>query len=678
MTKLLDERSGQNIVAGNDHTTNFLAHHSNNNLVDILNNFYFNFYGGAGEARDSIRNFINSRDATYDIQAPSNRIRWISLNRNTGVVVPNFENPNELLNGLVRFCLTLNGGAFIDKSFRFHDGQEDVSICFLEHEIMGMDLTPENCLVLSSRLNNVSLRKIHNYLKAEQEYRDNCQTPGAPDTVSPNCRLLLNNKRKWDPERVHKKSFVSRFRQTAGYDINRGDFDPNHGNILDANTLSVSSVNNRIMIYNLQINPKALKMNANSEGSFFYRSYQQWFDGKPIVSTKDGNPFEIVNVNVISLDSNPAIVQTNLNLNSDLWTASENPLFRNANSALIFNGGYFIVPQNINTLTDITLDNFGVLDPAGNLLWDRLKPIGFFFSRENLGIGRVALNPVNGTHLPIPKAYSSYFAVIYKETVSNMIRVVRHSTFIRAHRTINVTCGYILDDGKYYITKQPVIRMRNGLRTSQNNEPDLIVANPEGILAYDWAFCTGPIYIMDGNQEFNIETLTGKQFLIDDSDIPADAAEYAQVENRINTIASAHAAIPDPLTQITRNKPPNFTRYRIDPAAKNNFMFKYSDNSDNFGFPMRNSNRLIPHSIIGAKDGRMCLIFVEGRGYSAPGLERSQISHLCKNIGMQLAVSLDGGYSGDAIYKIDGGQRKYIQDFPERRGLGLSITMAYP
>ena len=628
MTKLLDQRSGNPPSPGNDETTEFLGDPSYNNLVDTLNQFYSQFYSPApGEATGSIRDFINSKGPTYDIQLDGHpaTIRWISANRRTGVVVPGFEDSRNLIIGLARYCMNLHATPFIQKRFKFENVEEDVSICFLEPDIMGMDLNHENCLVLSSDFQNRNLRRINNYLEAEQQYRDHCQNVGAPDTVSPDCNARLQNKRKWDPERVHKKSFVSRFSQSPAYDRNEGDIDTTLVDILDANTLSVSSADQSVQIYNLQINPKALKMNPNSEGSFFYRSYQQWFDAKSIDPKKDGTPFEIVNVNVISLGGGG---QANLNINSDLWTASQNPDFANSNSAAIVNGGYFVVPQNINSLTNITLGPLGVLDPAGNLLMDRLKPIGFFYKEGNLGIGHAGtgLDPTNGTHLPIPKAYSPYFAVIYSEIGGN-ITIRRHSDFIAAHNTIDVTCGYILDDGTYYITTQPVIRMLNGNRLSITTAPDLIPGNPEGVLPYNWAFCTGPIYLFGGDFEFDLETLTGKEFIIDDSDVPADAAQFLQVENRRN--ADPRAQVEIPLQQITRNKPPNFTRYRIDMYAKNNFMFKYSDENDSFGFPMRNSNRLVSHSIFAVKNGRIYIMFVEGRGYDAPGLERSQVSHLC-------------------------------------------------
>lgn len=687
MTKLLDRRSGQPPTPGNDETTDFLGDPSYNNLVDTLNEFYSHFYpqANSGEARGSIRDFINSKlpDRSYDIQregyppAHPYLIRWISRNRRTGVVVPEFHNPNELMNGLARYCLFIHGGQLIQKRFQFSHGQEDVSICFLEPDIFGMDLTTENCLVLTSDfpVQTKQLRRINNYLEAEQQYRDNCQNVGALDTISPDCNALLQRKRKWDPERVHKKSFVSRFSQSAGYDKHSGEFDMIN-DILDTNTLSVSSSTNSVEIYNLQINPKALKMNPNSEGSFFYRSYQQWFDAKTIDPKKDGTPFELVNINVISLQLGSNI---NLNLNADLWTSSQNPDFANARSAVIVNGGYFVVPQNLNTLTNITLGSLGILDATGNLLMDRLKPIGFFYKAGNLGSASPSgLDPTNGTHLPIPKAYSPYFAVIYQESASGNIVIKRHNEFIRAHNTLDVTCGYILDDGTYYITTQKVIRMRNGNRLSIHNPPDLIPGNTENVLPYNWAFCTGPIYIYENNFEFDIQTLTGKQFIIDDSDVPADAILYQQVQARLMADPQAQIDIPDPANQIMRNKPPNFTTYRIDPYAKNNFMFKYSDENDSYGFPMRNSNRLVSHSILGYKNGRLYVIFVEGRGYDAPGLERSQVSHLCKNLEMEYAVSLDGGFSGDAIYKIDGGNRKYLQNYPERRPLGLSLTFSYP
>ncbi len=169
---------------------------------------------------------------------------------------------------------------------------------------------------------------------------------------------------------------------------------------------------------------------------------------------------------------------------------------------------------------------------------------------------------------------------------------------------------------------------------------------------YDWAFCSGPILVWDKTIVFDLDTMLTTQFTIDSDDTP-----YLQ-------------GVQHPRLNST---------YRLLPNAPNNFMFRTEAIGDAIGaYGSRHSNRIGIHSILATtKEGGVMSFMVEGRGYDAPGLDRVQVAHLVNKFNIINAISLDGGFSANAVFKVKGREKMWLQSDPEKRHVGLSISFSF-
>ncbi len=72
------------------------------------------------------------------------------------------------------------------------------------------------------------------------------------------------------------------------------------------------------------------------------------------------------------------------------------------------------------------------------------------------------------------------------------------------------------------------------------------------------------------------------------------------------------------------------------------------------------------------EDGSVVFFLVEGRGFDAAGIDRSQLAEIIALFGVKDAVSLDGGFSAQGVLK-DGSLGYFLVNDPEKRRVGVAM-----
>jgi hypothetical protein len=180
---------------------------------------------------------------------------------------------------------------------------------------------------------------------------------------------------------------------------------------------------------------------------------------------------------------------------------------------------------------------------------------------------------------------------------------------------------------------------------------------------YKWAFCSGVLLVYNRAVVFDLDIMLNSQFYV--------------VENDTPTIYKV-PAISAPML-ATRNKPPTFTKYKLLQQSQNNYKFKSSSQNDIFdSYGVKMSNRYAIHNVMGiTTTGKVMFFLVEGRGFNGVGLDRVQVAYLVDKFDIEKAISLDGGFSANAVYKMDDGTKRYLQNDPQKRRLGTSMTFRF-
>lgn len=610
---------------------------ANENILKTLEDFTSRFYNNSNLGIDTyIRN-----NPLKGSKLKRNGWHWIPQTRDAGVSVPGFEESRSLMRGLGKYCFELGQAEIFDVPFdprkenKKPINQQGCVLYYLEPELKNelSELTYDNCLILSADPSNYN-RRMNNFYKTFNnidnlsnactfQIQDNPGGGVNVDLSNRGCRKALDDSVRSQTTMTMEKPLYNPLINAPGYDSSKGEI--KNDIVLDGNnfpgTRRVIDKGQNLRIYSLPLNPEALHMKQDGQSSLVYKSYQNWMDYNNIPDVDDGEYMETVNLNIITFTPKTRHI-IKLNHGKSLWDANNE--LSDYPTAITINGGYFIVGPNINKLTRHIIDDN-----------DGYKPIGFYYDKNIRD---------NGTYLPIPKPYRPYFGVI--SCKNNKISIEYHEKFIKKHRTIDQVIKYQLDDGTIYSTQQPVIKMNNS--RAKGKTPVLKNSRDN----YDWAFCSGPMLVSDGKVVFNFDTMFTKQFTINNSDKPSVRGE---------------------------TKPPNNTRYKLLPKAPNNFMFKSGPQGDgNTAYGSRHSNRMMIHNVMGiTKDDKVMCFMIEGRGYDAPGLDRVQVANLVKKFNIETAISLDGGFSANAVYKTDNEQQKWLQNDPEKRDLGLSISFAF-
>ena len=633
---------------------------ANQPIIDVLNDFTESFYNSS---MYRIETYLNNNP---DMQAINHAtgLKTGFPNRNININLQAFNDPKELLRGLARYCQRL--GHFIPNR-QIINGEPVGSLFFLETDIAGAQFTLKNSLVFNDtpvanvkNFNNMDkfIQNIRNIETgcdgrrfSDDIFRDNDAArtrAGQPIdhsdiTRQRLCADAVEKVEKWHPESTMSSTLVSPLINSMYYNQASGTF--NRNIILSRtnfpNQLEAIDAAENLSIFKMQINPKALRMAPNTPGALFYHNYQNWLDYNPLRTDMDGNEIETVRLNIILVDPKGRY-NVDLNYFTDLWDAT-----RSTNSCFSINGGYYTVAENVNDLTTHIINQRHV---------NKQRPIGFCFNET-------VTDGTNGTYLPIPKAYRSHFGVVWCEH-NNVLHIDTHDDFMALHETINQPIGYLLDNGNIYTTDQPVIRMNNsGAGGAGGVIGTTPVMSPGNRRNYKWAFCTGVLLVYNRNVVFDLNTMLDSQFYVVENDTPTTSTQPY--------LSAAMVETP--------NKPPNFTKYKLLHRSQNNYKFKSSyqnDIYDSYGVKM--SNRYAIHNVMAiTTTGKVMFFLVEGRGFNGVGLDRVQVAYLVDKFDIEKAISLDGGFSANAVYKMDDGRRIYVQNDPQKRRLGTSMTFRF-
>lgn len=629
----------------------------NQPIIEVLNDFTEHFY-----------NSPTYRIGTYLDKNPNMQaidhttgLKKVFPNRSIEIDIPAFSDPKELLRGLARYCQTL--GHFIPDR-EIINGSPIGTLFYLETDIAGSKFTFENSLIFNDEpmaniknLNNLDKfiknvrnietgcygRRITNEIFAHNDEARRIAGQSIDHSDSTRSRLCANSLKeleKWHPHNTMSSSLVSPLINNTYYNRLTGTF--NRNIVLSRTNFpkQLQAIDNaeNLSIFKMQINPKALRMSPNVPGALFYHNYQNWLDYNPLRTDMDGKEIETVRLNIIVVDPKG---EYNVDLNSftDLWDATTS-----TNTCFSINGGYYTVSENVNDLTSHLINQKCV---------NEQRPIGFCFN-ENVTDG------TNGTYLPIPKPYRSHFGVIWCEH-NNVLHIDTHNDFMALHETVIEPIGYLLDNGNIYTTDQPVIRMNNSKSAGARGTTP--VMRPGNHRNYKWAFCSGVLLVYNRTVVFDLDIMLNSQFYVVENDTPTIS--------RVPAISARMVATP--------NKPPNFTKYKLLQQSQNNYKFKSSSQNDIFdSYGVKMSNRYAIHNVMGiTTTGKVMFFLVEGRGFNGVGLDRVQVAYLVDKFDIEKAISLDGGFSANAVYKMDDGTKRYVQNDPQKRRLGTSMTFRF-
>lgn len=373
--------------------------------------------------------------------------------------------------------------------------------------------------------------------------------------------------------------------------------------------------------HQIQINPRALNSPINAPGAQVYQEYQNWLDFKTIKKSKIGEYVEIIFLHVFRLRS--GLKSIKMDKQMDLWEGVAKN-FSEKGTALAVNCGYFITPGNVNYLAPNLSEK------------DVFKPIGFYYDASFIE---------NGTVLSFPSPYHEDLAFIYGK--GSQIEIQKYADFMSRHETINHTVRLEIKDGEHPKIFEETVKAIAMTSSTDEESTSIIGSKPLkiGMIEqndYDWAFCSGPILIWDGKVVFT-ETKMNSELMTVNS-------------NGKEILVSAV------------------------PGAKNSYKFRADENEGNQWYGMRHSFRYMIHNVLAFDSkNRPYFIFSEGRGFDSPGLDRVQLSNIILSLDIKRAVSLDGGFSANAIYKACDSSNQckpiFALNDPEKRKLGISLYM---
>jgi hypothetical protein len=558
--------------------------------------------------------------------------------RSMNIDIPAFSDPRELLRGLARYCESLN---------HITENTDRGTVFYLETDLAGAVFTSDNSLIFEDEPNELvkSFNNMDKFIQIAKKVETGCNGKKISDDIfneydesqlakgldidhSDDNRLKLcteakEEMKKWHPANTMKSKLYSPLNKNTFYDEGDGRFN-NNIELTQSNfprQLQAKDSERNLSIFKMQINPKALVMNRVDPGALVYSTHQNWLDYNPLTDklTHNRKQIEIVRLNIIVLDPK-GTYNVKLNYLSNLWDVTKLA----TTTCFSINAGYYAIPQQ----------NF------------EQRRVGFFYNED-------VTDGTNGTYLPVPKPYRPHFGVIWCSH-TNVLHIDTHEEFMSWHETIDQPIGYFLDDGSIYTTLQPVIKMEghsNAIITEglRGNTP--VMSN--GNRPYKWAFCSGVLLVDNSKVVFDLHTMLDTQFLIVDSDQPANTS-----------------AIP---------KPPDLTTYKLLQESGNNYKFKSADNGDMYdSYGVKVSNRYSTHNVMGITNtGKIMFFLVEGRGFNAVGLDRVQVAYLVDKFGIHKAISLDGGFSANAVYKMDDDTPKYVQNYPQKQKLSTSMTFTF-
>ena len=354
----------------------------------------------------------------------------------------------------------------------------------------------------------------------------------------------------------------------------------------------------------------------------------RWFDG----SFSDENIIYGTSIYVIAIKKQ---AKFSINIINQKLDQDINVNTKKDHNNIYINGNYFIVDGNIkNTLNSITRKFLNY-------------PIGFYYKKDSIG-------NIMGTILQFPQELLDHYGVVYGYYYKNTqgqfvtnVKILSWNDFLEKHETINMKMRYKGSGNKIIECNIPTIKMTNGLAYGVDENP-IIKKEYKKSFYYDFAFTTGPFLVKNNNIYFD--------------------------DNILKTImtykgnCTSGIKIGEPITYNSQN---------IDSALFITLPNHIYNSSTAYG--QKHSNWYMPMTILGITDVNTVKIFlIEGRGYDYPGVDRVEAAQLLQEkYGLKEAISLDGGFSSNALYfdKIDDEWKRVIDQYDDRI-MGLTIKIS--
>ena len=383
---------------------------------------------------------------------------------------------------------------------------------------------------------------------------------------------------------------------------------------------------NAIQLFTLRFQPNLTDM---EEIAFVehptYDNEQRMLDYRPPPTDILGSRMKNINARLVYIDPKQTVATIRIE-GTDLFNSASTEL-DNAEYGAAVNGGFFIVGGNMNNLlTPGIKDKFSY-------------PIGYFYNKY--------FTKFNGTTLPFPNAYRKDMAIIYTDK-NNTVKLMKSDKFMKKHMTEKRTVYYRVPtpDGEVnYASDMPVIKMED-----INGEKRPVIK--EKGFTYNSALESGPILIWNGDIIFDREKMNISDFVIDMYTPPAPTLP--------------NDAPPNTYIGI----PPENTPYKVALTAQNYKMYFNEPRESNFLYGQRSSNSLMIHNVICETfDNKLLFVFVEGRGFDAIGLDRPQLAELVYKFNVKNAVSLDGGFSANTVFKTKENGYQWLLHDPDKRAL---------
>lgn len=262
-------------------------------------------------------------------------------------------------------------------------------------------------------------------------------------------------------------------------------------------------------------------------------------------------------------------------------------------------------------------------------------PVGFFYNRF--------LPFLTSTAIPVPTAYRKRWGVIIGDSLGNL-KLEKYSTFLEMHSTQISKVVYQLTDDEGNNTK--LYHSRTKTILSENNR---IFYKDGREVEYDFACTSGPILIWDSTPIFTQSLMERAKF------------EIELLEE-----------LPD-----NKKTPKQLQPYKLVGDAENNSLYfsEVGETSKTAPYKQRDSNDLKSHSVICQdKNGKIFFVFVEGN-ISATGLDRVQLTELLMKFNVDKAVSLNSGFTSNAVFKENAEVHKYLLKNPKNSKVSMTINI---
>jgi hypothetical protein len=324
------------------------------------------------------------------------------------------------------------------------------------------------------------------------------------------------------------------------------------------------------------------------------------------------------------------------NINQDIYNVAKS----DHNNSIVVNGGYFVIKTNLD-------DEYNpVREPY-------YTPIGASYIKDKSYKSSV----------PFPPAYNNDLRYIFMKTDDlSKTLIYTHDELSRwyPNQYIEKTFKYQLINKEYFF------------------ETTCKVFDLEQIcyeMNMDIAFTSGPCLL---ERKEYVEKIfdynrINEEFKISQDDVD-NVIRITDKNNRPIQIGSNVGDVIDPNLFLDQS-------YRITPNASS-YMWKLNTTDRVFHthYGMNHSNVLMEHNVfVITKDSQgnkgFYVYLFEARGYGSDGIPRYEIGNLLSKLHSEdevYAVSLDGGFSANAVYR-DRNKLHYVLNEPIKRNVGISL-----